>query len=82
MPVQSICCVHVAKQSLAMLSTAPQLSKKARHELVIALGYRAQPDKECDFPHVEAIIDHWPRKQTLDLYVQLVLKIVAYFSSL
>jgi hypothetical protein len=65
-----------------MFSMAPQLSEKARHELIIALGYRIQPDKECDFPHVEAILDHWPRKQTLDLYVQLILEIVGYFSSL
>jgi hypothetical protein len=65
-----------------MVSTPPKLSEKTRHDLVIALGYRVQPDKECVIPHIEDILGHWPGKRTLDLYVQLILKIVAYFSSL
>jgi hypothetical protein len=65
-----------------MVSAASKLSEKARHDLVVALGYRVQPDKECDIPHVAEMLGHWPGKRTLDLYVQLILKIIAYFSSL
>jgi hypothetical protein len=64
-----------------MVSAAPKLSEKALYDLVIALGYQVQPDKEGDIPHVAEILSHWPGKRTLDLYVQPTLKIVAYFSS-